>query len=192
MLRKAFPLLRSLTSLLLKCNLSELVWAVAGVRSRGAKFTVLTWWVSGLAIYHECQMGAFTPVNEEGFAQLFCQSPEGTNFCSRLLLLWGKGLLQRALAPSACSHTASQEWLPTSLLPKGRSTNRNPVTYFVQRSPPLKHLQFVPSAVFVCRMSQEIREKAMYTKNIKNSKKNPNSILMFPITETKSVILLHS
>lgn len=53
---------------------------------------------------------------------------------------------------------------PTFIASQREKHPRNPVTYSVQRSLPLKHLQFVPCAVFVCHMSREIREKVMYTK----------------------------
>lgn len=120
--------------------------------------------VSGLAIYHKHQRAALT-WQMRSFTELFCQSLEGTNFCSRLLLPQGKGVWQRALAPPACSNAASV------IASRREKHPTNPGTYCAQWSPPLRHLRFVPRAVCVCHMSQESREKAMYTKRIKNYKK---------------------
>lgn len=112
-------------------------------------------------------------VNEEGFTELFCQSSEPGG--DQLLFKTPAGMGERALTEgfsSLCLLLHCEPRVAASFIASQREKHpRNPVTYCVQRSPPLKRLRFVPCAVFVCRMSQEIREKAMYTKNIKNNKK---------------------
>lgn len=75
------------------------------------------------------------------------------NGCIYSLCKWGEFHWANLSQPQTRRFAASQR----------EHHPRNPSTYCAQRSPPLKHLRFVPCAVFVCHMSQEIREKAMYS-----------------------------
>lgn len=98
---------------------------------------------------------------------------EGTDFCSRVLLPWGKGVWQRALDPSACSYAASFLASPREEHPE------SPATYCARWSPPPKRLRFVPHAACVCHMSQESRERKPCTpkelKLLKKKKSRQNS-----------------
>lgn len=95
-----------------------------------------------------------------------------TWFCSRT-----EQLEQKDQGPSSvqdsCSHRGAVLLPVLALLCKSPAAPqfiasqrekhpRNPATYCGQRSLPPKHLRIVPCAVFVCHMSQEIREKAAY------------------------------
>ena len=71
----------------------------------------------------------------------------------------GRGVGLPLLAPVLWPLT-----VPNFIASQREKHPRNPVTYCVRWSLPLKHLQFVPCAVFVCHRSEEITEKAMYTK----------------------------